>query len=255
MRPEAANPRSILDPNVHRAVAHAIDKQALADALYEGQGTGADVFAPKRTPWFTAMDQAATKYPYDPKQSQAAMEAVGFTKGADGFYIRPGEAAFSPEWRATEGGDSGVQVGVLSDALRRVGIDAHPFLLRRPFEMETRASFPALMNWSTTGQPEDWLLEYTTGKMATAENRWNGTNFGGWSNLDYDRLAQQLAGSLDQSERADLMVKMAKLISDELPVVPLYYSLDVIAHVAALRGVEPSPDGAIGWNVEKWELA
>ena len=61
-------------------------------------------------------------------------------------------------------------------------------------------------------------------------------------------------GLVEKRAQIDLMVRMARLLSEEIPVMPLYYSLDVIAHTAALRGVEPSPDGAIGWNVEKSEL-
>ena len=38
LRPELVAPRSLLDLRVRRALAHAVDKQALNDALFEGQG-------------------------------------------------------------------------------------------------------------------------------------------------------------------------------------------------------------------------
>jgi len=254
LRPEAASPRAILEPDFRKAIAHAIDKQALADALYEGQGTPAEVFAPERAPQFPSMLRAATKYPHDPRQAQDLLERLGFSKGADGIYGRAAEGPLSLEWRATEGGDSSVQVGVLTDALRQVGIDAHPFILPRPFDNQTRASFPGLMNWSTVGQPDDWLMDFTSAKRATAENRWSGINFGGWSKPEYDRLAETLATSLDLATRTNTMVQMTQVMSEEVPVLPLYYSLDVVAHVAALRGVKVARDGSIAWNVEQWEL-
>src|SRR5207302_625435 len=52
LRPEAAGTRALMEPLFRKGIAHAIDKQALADALYEGQGTPADVFAPKPTNQF-----------------------------------------------------------------------------------------------------------------------------------------------------------------------------------------------------------
>jgi peptide/nickel transport system substrate-binding protein len=255
LRPDYANPRAITDPRVRKAIAHVIDKQALADALHSGEGIPTDAFVPRTAPQAAAMDGAVTKYPTDVRRAQQLMEEAGFARGADGFYAHPIEGRFEPEWRATAGGDSELQVGVLSDALRRFGIDTRTSLLPRPFENQTRHTFPTMLNWSTTGQPDEWFTTWTAGKMPMPENRWTGTNGGGWVNADYERLAESFSTSLDQAQRDQLMIEMGKVLSDQLPVMPLYYNLDVVAHTGSLRGVHVAPDGSIGWNVQDWEMA
>lgn len=253
LRPDYANPRGVMDARVRKAVAHAINKQELVDTLQEGEGIAADAFVHRGSDLYAAIDRVLTRYPHDPRRAQQLMEEAGYVKGADGFYAGS-EGRFAPEWRATAGGDSELQVGILADAVRRIGMDARPFLLPRPFDSETRHTFPAIFNWSTTGQPEDWVQTYTTAKVPNAENRWAGNNGGGWSSSAYDRLAESFASSLDRNERQQLMIQMVRLLSEEVPVLPLYYNLDVVAHGAALRGVVVAPDGSIGWNVHEWEM-
>lgn len=254
LRPDYANPRSITDLRVRKAIAYAIDKQALADGLHGGEGIPTDVFVPRTAPLFSTMDRTVAKYPHDPRRSQQLMEEAGFSKGADGFYSSPSEGRFTPEWRATAGGDSELQVGVLADALRRVGMDARPFLLPRPFDAQTRHTFPTMLNWSTTGQPDEWFVTYSSAKTPSPENRWTGNNGGGWTNGEYDRLVEAFATNLDRAQREQLMIEMGRLINEQLPVIPLYYNLDVVAQAAVLRGVQVAPDGAIGWNVHDWEM-
>ena len=48
---------------------------------------------------------------------------------------------------------------------------------------------------------------------------------------------------------------MSKIMSDELPAIPYYFSPDGVAFVAALSG--PSvvvPDVATTWNIHEWRL-
>ncbi len=254
LRPDYANPRDILDLRVRRAIAHSVDKQLLADALHEGEGIAADVLVRRSAPEFPTVDRTATKYPYDPRQAQQLLEEAGMTRGADGTYVTASGARFAPDWKATAGGDTEIQLGLLADGLRRIGVDAHQTVLPRPFSNETRATFPTMMNWSTTSQPDSWLLGYQSSRIAGPENRWTGSNFVGLSNPEYDRLAMAFATTLERAERSELTVQMARLLSEQLPILPLYYNLDVVAHSAALRGVQVAPDGSIGFNVHEWEM-
>jgi hypothetical protein len=61
--------------------------------------------------------------------------------------------------------------------------------------------------------------------------------------------------TLDRSEQVRQFVQMMKLRSEELPSLPLYYSLNVVAHVAALRGPEAGVSGSAShWNIYEWEF-
>jgi peptide/nickel transport system substrate-binding protein len=253
LRPDYANPREIMDLRVRRAIAHSIDKHALADVLHEGEGIPADALVRRSAPEYAAVDRAATKYAYDPRLAQQLLEEAGLMRGGDGFYAAPG-GPFAPDWKATAGGDTDLQLGILVDGLRRIGVDARQSVLPRPFSNETRVTFPSMFNWSTTNQPEGWLLNYASSRIAGPENRWTGSNFGAWVNADYDRLAGTFATTLDRNQRSELMIQMARLLTEQLPTIPLYYNLDVVAHTAALKNLQVVPDGSIGFNVHEWEL-
>ena len=47
---------------------------------------------------------------------------------------------------------------------------------------------------------------------------------------------------------------MHRLLSEQLPIMPLYYNLDVMAHTSAVRNVVVAPDGSIAFNVHEWEM-
>src|SRR5439155_25776235 len=69
-RADFANPAAVLDVRFRRAVAHALDRQAIADALLEGQGEGAETIAPRAVSYHEEIERTAPKYPYDVRQSE-----------------------------------------------------------------------------------------------------------------------------------------------------------------------------------------
>src|SRR5207253_813326 len=93
---------------------------------------------------------------------------------------------------------------LLADALHEgqgIAADARQTALPRPFDNETRASFFTMMNWSTTSQPDTWLLTYLSTRIPGPENRWVGSNFGGWGDPEYDLLAKNFTTTLDRGQR------------------------------------------------------
>ena len=58
--------------------------------------------------------------------------------------------------------------------------------------------------------------------VATAENRWGGTNKGGYTHPEYDRLLDGFNAALDRAERNNSVIGMMRMASEELPALPLY---------------------------------
>ena len=87
--------------------------------------------------------------------------------------------------------------------------------------------------------------------MPVPGNRWTGTNRGGWSNPEYDRLVTRFNASLDREQGLAAITQAMKLMTEEVAAIPLYYSYDIAAYVAALVG----PQDAVNfWNVYEWKL-
>ncbi|MPZ13095.1 MAG: hypothetical protein GEU73_01490 [Chloroflexi bacterium] len=87
--------------------------------------------------------------------------------------------------------------------------------------------------------------------VAAPENRWTGSNRGGWSDPEYDRLYDAFQTTLERDRRADQIASMMRLMTDQLPVLPVQYGFTVVAHVAGLRG--PVAGNVANWNAHLWE--
>lgn len=256
-KPEYVNPREILDPRVRKGLAHAVDKRALIDGLLDGEGQGAEGMMPPLIDYASTVERAIMRYPYDLRQTERYMGEAGLARASDSFYVSPSGERFSPELRATAAGQEERENAILADVWRRAGIDVHSRLLSQveDRDRQIRATFPAFAA-ANTGLDEGTLyLKLYSANAATAATRWAGSNRGGWSNREYDRLYELITTSLDRAERTQAIVQAAKLVSEEAPMFPLYYNYLVQAHVAELRGPRAyAPGGNATWNVHEWEF-
>jgi ABC-type transport system substrate-binding protein len=107
---------------------------------------------------------------------------------------------------------------------------------------------------STSGPAgEATLAEHNSGEVPSPANRWSGSNRGGWTNPEFDRLAQQFNTTLDRSQRAPLIVQMSRIFSEDAAVISLYFNPTATAFVNGLNGPQPTvPDGTLAWNIHEW---
>jgi peptide/nickel transport system substrate-binding protein len=255
MKSDLLRTRALLDLRVRRALAHSIDKAALIDTLLDGIGRPAVTILSPRVGYFDALERAVVTYPFDPRRAEQLLSEAGFTRGGDGFFATSGEP-LAPELRVRASTHNETEMAIMVDGWRRAGVAATSYVVPQAQSQDrvVLATFPAL---ATTSRPagEEQLLNLTTSSIPTAENRWSGSNRGGWSNPEYDRLAEAFAATLDRGERTQHVITMMRLFSEDLPGLFLYYNEQVVAHAAALRGPQPiAPTSALTWNAHEWDL-
>jgi ABC-type oligopeptide transport system substrate-binding subunit len=109
----------------------------------------------------------------------------------------------------------------------------------------------------TAGLAEETVyVKLYSPNAASAATRWQGSNRGGYSNPDYDRLHLQLITSLERGAQVDAILKASKLVSEQALVFPLFYNYGVKAHVNALKGPQSTaPTGSTTWGLEQWDWA
>ncbi len=255
-RPEYANPKVILDIRVRRALAHAIDRQALNDGVYEGEALLADSMVLPSADYFAAVDRVIAKYPYDLRRADQLMTEAGFTRGSDGFFTNPTDGRFSPEMKTNATQDLATELSIMVAGLRQAGFDARettvPLAQARDGQM--RATFPSLYLGGGGVGEAGTLPNFITGSIPSAENRWVGQNRGGWSNPDYDRLFAAFTTTLERPERDRQVVEMARIFTQELGAISYFFYPSLVAHLSAVRGPEPfAAEGLSTWNVHEWE--
>ena len=250
------NPREILDVRVRKALNYAIDRQGLVDGLIAGEAPPAETMVPPSVDYFPAVERAINKFSYDPRLTEQLFAEAGFRRGGDGVYMTAAGQRFSPELRAVANGQEERENAIIADSWRRVGVDVRSRLLSdiEDADREFRSTFPAFSAANTGLDEPTLLLKLYSQNIPTAANRWMGSNRGGWSNPDYDRLYEGLTQSLERNARNQAVVDAMKLVNDELPIFPLYYNYIVTAHSASLIGPrEYAPGGSGMLDVATWE--
>ncbi len=99
------------------------------------------------------------------------------------------------------------------------------------------------------------MKNFISSQIGTAANGWRGSNRGAWSNAELDRLWDTYSVTLEPAERTNLVIAMAKLLSEEIPGYPLYANINVRAQAASLvANLDEVVTTTPSWNVHEWEF-
>jgi peptide/nickel transport system substrate-binding protein len=255
LRPELASPRTLADLRVRKALAHGLDKQLMNESILEGQGAVVDSMISPLMDYYPDVDRALTRHPYDVRRAEQLLNEAGYTRGSDGVFARSGER-FSVEIAVLTGTQQGQELAIMGTTYRQLGLDVQERVIPAVQAQDNQliSTLPGVFAGGAASGERNLAVYHTRG-IPRAENRWQGRNYGGWSNPTYDRMVDTFLTTLPRAERVQQIIQMAKLMSDELPVFPYYFSPDGIAFAAGLTGPGTVvPEVPTTWNVHVWEL-
>jgi ABC-type transport system substrate-binding protein len=258
LRPEQASPAAITDVRVRQALAYAMDRQALHDGLDGFEGGNIDAegpFVPPTASYYAQVDRLITKYPYDLPRAAQLMADAGLARGADGYYRSGGE---SLRWEVKTSGsvDNEAEIAILASSWRQAGFDFQQAVLPAALAQDgqARATFPAYYSFGTS-VGENMLIGMNSTGIPRPENRWSGSNRGGWSNPEFDRLADTLGQTLEPDRRGQLIAQMAAMVSRDAVVIPLFFYGNPVAATSAIVGPAPAAqETAFEWNIHEWDI-
>jgi ABC-type transport system substrate-binding protein len=236
-RPEMMATPAMLDVRFRRALVHAFDKQAVNDALIGGHAILVEGLLSPLSDYWPAIEPHILKHAYDTRRAQQLLDEVGLQRGADGFYLGPDRQPFRFEIRVIANPTQESENAIMVEGYRRLGIDAAGlvFPVAQLRDGQAVATFSGLHTTGGSGFERD-MGRWSSAAVRRPENRWQGTNSGGYTNAAFDRLWESYNQTLDRSERIQQLAQMERIITEELPAIPHYYTPIVTAHVAALTG-------------------
>jgi ABC-type transport system substrate-binding protein len=255
-RPDYVNTKALLDVRVRRALAHAFDTPGALEVFTGGRGVITYTATSPRASYYSAIERVITKRQYDPRTAQRLLEEAGMVRGADGFYVSWTGEPFKPEVWNTGGALFERENQLFVDGLRQAGIDAAGQALgpARLRDAEFRALIPGLFT-SGAGTLDARLRLLSMSDIPSPENRWQGRNRGGWQNAEYERLWQTYNSTLDRAERVQQIAQMERLNSEDVGMIPHYFTVVVNARAANLEGpvVRMTPDAPLAiYHIENW---
>lgn len=218
------------DVLVRKAVAHAIDKQAIVEAFYAGLGTPATQFLPPSL-WGRAED--IEPYGYDPERAKELLAEAGFP---DGFET---ELWYMPVSRPYYPGPQDIATAMAA-YLADVGIQAELKTVDwgTYLDQYDDGEYPMYMlGWSADyADPDNFL--YTFFGPGSAPDQL------GWNNQEVFDLLNQARAATTQEARAELYAQAAKIIHEEAPSLPIAHNSVLNATRTGIEGFYPSPLGS-----------
>ncbi|TDC09445.1 ABC transporter substrate-binding protein [Nonomuraea longispora] len=226
------------DVQVRRAISLAIDRKTIAETVFSGTRAPADDFINPAIPGYR--QGACDACTYNPAEAKKLYDEAGGPKTIEIGYNADGG---HKEW-----------IEAVANNLRaNLGIDVTP----KPFE-KFQGILDALDNKEYKGLFRmGWAIDYpaaenyltpifATGAIAS------GSNYGGYSNKEFDELLKKGDQATDAAEGLKFYQQADDILIKELPYIPVYFYRSNFGHSTKVKNVKLNLLNQIDWaDVEK----
>jgi len=254
-----ANPPIVTNVQFRRALLMAIDRKSLADTLMDGLLPVAHSPLFPDTAEYRAAESSMVRYGYEPQRAIQTIEALGYSRGADGQLRDATGQRLGFETRASAQRDMHVKTLLpVVDAWRGIGLDVETQVIpaARASDREEQATFPA---FQVLRQPagRDRLMAYHSAEARVPERNFTGNNNGRYMHPDLDALIDQFSLTMQPTERLRIAAQITRHVTEQLPVLPLFFDATPILIHNRLRGVTVltgDEDARQAWNSYEWDV-
>lgn len=223
----------LADPAVRQALFQAVDRDFISESVFGGY------FPPGRSPlpeghWAnTGEIDYAAEYPYDPEAAEAALDAGGYPRGADGTRF-----SLVHRYEASEPGGEKV-AEVIADNWRAIGVDTT--VVQDDAEVFREEVFANhnfdtyTINIASGADPAIGLY-----RRYTCDNDQNAVfgNATGYCDTQLDELFIAANSANEREERVPLYTQAQRMVADDLPTAILVQVSYTEAIRAELSGIE-----------------
>lgn len=219
------------DVNLRRAVAFAIDRDAVIRQAFFGAGI----------PAYTPISPPMSDF-YDPNIAKSGRGQYFDLEKARAFRAKvPNQGVLEPVFIVSEQGQYGTRVAqTVLPMLERIGVKPKLELMERAAWVSRRNAkdFDIFdLTWSADLDPDETIYP----EWHSGEN-WN---YAGWENKAFDALVEQAQVVLDVKTRRDLYVKAEDILMDEAPLAILSHMPEYKILAKKVRGFQFVPNDSL----------
>jgi len=236
MRPEYVRPADLLNRDVRRALAYAMDRPAVAEAANPGATMVVDSDGVPGTRFGDAIRARAFHDDYNPARAQSLLDAAGWRRGGDGFLEKAGQR-FQLELLADRGAEQESVFSVMRENFRRIGIDV--VFVERPRDTAASATYPGLRHRGAFANLPRTVQRFHSSHIATAETRWAGQNLNGLHMPALDPVIEAADRSVRTDEQAAHLAEVWRIVTDEAVAVGLYIRPLALHHPEGIHRPRP----------------
>jgi peptide/nickel transport system substrate-binding protein len=212
------------DLRVRQAINLAIDRNAIARRIMDEAAQPAAQYLPNGM--FGALENPPA-IPFDPARARALLAEAGYPNGfaitlhaTNDRYINDGQIAQA-----------------IAQMLTQIGIRTEVDAMTRSifFGRRARREFSVAMGgWgSGTGEASSFLRYWVATNDRAAGL--GGSNYGGYSDPEFDRILKEAIATLDDGRRATLLQQAVTRAIERVPYIPIHFESSIWAHRAGLQ--------------------
>ena len=212
------------DVRVRQAIAFAIDRDAIVQAVSYGTAAHNQLAIPEQSFWYTSYDEYSTNL----DQAQSLLDDAGFTGGTLDLLA------------TSDYPETVTAAQIIAANLEPLGIDVE---IRQPdfstwLDEQNSGNFDMLMmGWLGNIDPDDFYYsQHHTDGTSNAQK---------YSNGEVDSLLDAARIETDQDQRKDLYAQAATIIADEASYIYLYNPSVIQVWSPQVTGYETRADRAI----------
>lgn len=217
---------------VRQAMNHAIDKQAIIDAFYEGR---AEIAVNPMPSSIEGYNEEIEGYDYDPEKAKELLKEAGLEDGFEmELWAMPVPRPYMPDGQKI----AEVIQKNLADINVKAEIVSHEWATY--LELAEKGDADAFMlGWTgDNGDPDNFLY------VLLDEDNIGSNNYTYFKNDETHDLFIEAQQEIDQDKRNEMYKEAQEILHEEAPWVPIAHSTPLLGASEDLSGLVPHPTGS-----------
>jgi peptide/nickel transport system substrate-binding protein len=248
----------LADVRVRKALLYSIDRQAIVDNFFGGVQPVANAWLPPKH--YAYDDTSITKYEFSKEKAAALFDEAGWKLNPKTGKREKDGKVFTITFMTTAQNKTREQVqAVISSGWKEMGLEvntkneqATSFFGTTLRERKFNGAIAAMYAWIMG--PDSNLFNMANSKqIPTQANGWSGQNYTGFKNEIADKITLENMKLLDKNKVYDGIKIVQKILTDELPSLPLFFRVDITSCHEAIVNFRPTGTLApVTWNTPWW---
>lgn len=223
------------NPKIRQAIGYSINRDEIVSKLFSGQATIAYSILPEGS-WAYS---TGTKYNYDPAKAKQLLQEAGYKNEPIVFKFTAGQAAISQYAQVIQSALTDVGLNVRIETVE--GNVMRSQLAQGQFQMNTGI-------WVGGNQDPIFYKDlFSTAKIPS--DKVACCNRSRYSNPELDKILDQAINEIDKNKAKELYIKAQEIVSNELPLFPLWYPANMVVYNSRIGNIKISPSG--DWSFVK----
>jgi peptide/nickel transport system substrate-binding protein len=220
---------------VRQAVAYAIDREKIINEFFNGQAKLAHSILPEES-WAYS---TGTKYTHDTAKAKQLLQEAGYKGETVKLSFAANNQAVSQ------------YAQIMLNSLKEAGFNVELTTLEPQTLLESLKNGQFQMNtgiW-VGGNQDPIFYSNLFASTDFPEKKTGGRNRARYSNPEFDKIIDEAINTIDRAKAKNLYAKAQEIISNDLPLLPLWYPASTVVSNKRINNVKINPSG--DWSFAK----